>query len=713
MIDRRAVVERHLVTVHGIEPRSPLSVGNGELCFTADVTGLQSLAEAYPLREARGGRDGSLLCTQSQWGWHTIPTADGSLPEPARRTYLTRRGPVSYIDLDGELEPAAGAAGGGEHWLRANPHRIDLARVGLCLAERRGAGGALPRSLSVREIGSPLQQLDVWSGILTSRFVLGGCAVEVLTACHPHRDVLAVRIRSQALEQMGLAVAIEFAYGSASWNDAADWTRPEAHETVVNWLGGRGSGLGTGRELLVERRLDATRYAVRIAAATEVSAATPRPHLLVLYGRSAELELTLEFLPLSAPATGSAAEPLPGVDEVAGASRRHWASFWASGAALDLAGCSHPKAPELERRVVLSQYLTAINCAGSLPPQETGLSGNSWHGRFHLEMQWWHLAHFALWGRPALLEPAMGWFCEHLGAAREIARGQGYRGARWPKQVGPEGLESPSPIGPFLVWQQPHPIYLAELLRREDPGRATLERYAAVVLESAQFMVDFAEATPEGYALGPPLVPAQECYAELRATTANPTFELAYWGWAIDVAERWRQLLGLADEPAWRDVAAALARPLVRDGRYAAVGTPPYLLRRDHPSMLLALGLLPRTAAVDAAVMGATLDDVLASWDWSSAWGWDFPALAMTATRLGRAGDAVAALSMDTPKNAFQRNGHNRQSPVLPQYLPGNGALLAAVALMAGGFDGAPRPAPGFPSDGSWQVEHEGFRAAP
>ena len=62
------------------------------------------------------------------------------------------------------------------------------------------------------------------------------------------------------------------------------------------------------------------------------------------------------------------------------------------------------RARELERRVVLSQYLTRVNSAGSTPPQETGYTLNSWYGKHHHEMRWWHQAHFALWQRSHLLQ---------------------------------------------------------------------------------------------------------------------------------------------------------------------------------------------------------------------------------------------------------------------------------------------------------------------
>jgi hypothetical protein len=99
--------------------------------------------------------------------------------------------------------------------------------------------------------------------------------------------------------------------------------------------------------------------------------------------------------------------------------------------------------------------------------------------------------------------------------------------------------------------------------------------------------------------------------------------------------------------------------------------------------------------------MRRTLQRVMTDWQWRETWGWDYPLVAMTAARLGEPELAIDALMMDTAKNRFHPNGHNYQREGLSIYLPGNGGLLAAVAMMAAGWDGGPeQDAPGFPQSG-------------
>jgi hypothetical protein len=67
---------------------------------------------------------------------------------------------------------------------------------------------------------------------------------------------------------------------------------------------------------------------------------------------------------------------------------------------------------------------------------------------------------------------------------------------------------------------------------------------------------------------------------------------------------------------------------------------------------------------------------------------------------------------MVTEKNRYLANGHNYQRPNLPCYLPGNGGLLYAIAMMAVGWRGSSQSkAPGFPDDG-WTIRAEGFNTS-
>ncbi len=680
-IDREALVRRHHPTAAKLDPLSPFSVGNGEFAFTADITGLQTFPDPYDT--------GIPLHTQSQWGWHSFPNPHGYNISQASVDFEVHGRKVPYLGTDSS--PAA-------KWLRANPHRLDLARIGLVLKHRDGTP-AKPDDISKIS-----QTLDLWAGILTSEFEFDTQPVRIRTACHPQLDLLAVEIESPLLKSDRIGVSISFPGAKAEWKENADWTTPDAHQTVMTPDG--------PQSCLFSRTLDADRYFVRSMWPAGAKLEKTGTHgFKISAGGGGRLWCVSSFT-AAKPADG-----IPDADTTFEASTAHWKKFWSTGGAIDLGGSTDPRAVELERRIVLSQYLTAIQCSGSIPPQETGLTFNSWFGKPHTEMHWWHAAQFPLWGRVGLLEKSLPWYDKILPTAEALAARQGYKGARWPKMVGPNGEESPSVIAGFLIWEQPHPIYYAELCYRAHRGKdeaATLRKYQRIVFRTAEFMASYAWWNEEKkrYELGPALIPAQECYDP--SVTVNPTFELAYWHWALGIAQQWRERLGMEREPLWDKVIANLSKPNICDGVYTAVETAPFTETHDHFSMLDALGFLPQTPLIDPPTMGRTLDRVNQVWQWDSTWGWDYPTMAMTAARLGRPEDAVRALMMDAKKNTYLPNGHNYQDQRLPIYLPGNGGLLAAVALMAAGWDGAPSTeAPGFPKDGKWKVRSEGLLPMP
>jgi len=686
-IDRQALVTRHNVVLTNTDVHSPLSVGNGEFAFTADVTGLQTFEKNF--------LETIPLTTLSQWGFHTLPSPQGfSLDKFPLTTIDTSGRPVKYLYYADNKSPKAW--GEAANYLYANPGRLHLGRVGMVLKTRDG------HEVSLADLKDIRQELNLWTGELRSHFTFEGESVDVSTSCHPQYDLLAVQIHSALVADGRLSVRVSFPYGVMLPGGSSDWDRPDAHQTVMTPAGDQRADFA--------RTLDNDRYHVSLSWAKGSRLTTDGAHRYLLAGNATNS--TLGFVA----AFSQAALPaqLPDADATRKAAADMWKNYWSKGGAIDLSQSKDPRWKELERRIVLSQYLTRIQCCGSLPPQETGLTCNSWYGKFHLEMHWWHAAHFPLWGHSDLLERSLPFYQRILPKAQAQAKSQGYDGARWPKCVGPSGDPAPTYLECFLIWQQPHPIFFAELSYRAHPDKQTLEKYKEVVFESAKFMASFAvwDKDRNQYRIGPPFADAAEVFHGDHEHQWNPTFEVAYWRWGLEAAQRWRERLGLPREKTWDDVIAHLPPLATRDGIYEA-GETAHGQSTSHQCMLAPLGMLDGSM-VDRETMRRTLHKVMANWNWNDTWGWDYPMIAMTAARLGEGDTAINALLMDKAKNTYLTNGHNAQGPGLPLYLPGNGGLLYAVALMAAGWSDAPAGnAPGFPADGSWTVKWEGLQKAP
>lgn len=683
-INRKALLQRNSPIVHGFDSLSSLSVGNGGFAVTVDATGLQTFPAHYS--------KGVPLGTQSDWGWHSFANPKRYTPEDAYRDYDFGRGRMESYSVQfnepGRQQDAA-------NWLRINPHRLHLGVVGF----------ELPSTVTFDDFADVTQTLLLGSGIIDSRYTLQGVPVHVQTVCHPERDLLAARVKAG----QPMPIRLHFPYPTGEHaDDACDWDADSKHHTT---LVSRRNNLAVFR-----RTIDATIYYVVVQWQGDVLIAQPSANCFVLTPSTGDFAFSCEFLPTYT--TTFTDYLLPTFGEAATASATAWAKFWNEGGVVDFSACTDPRAPELERRVVLSQYLMAIQAAGDTPPQETGLTYNSWYGKFHLEMIWWHQSHFPLWGHADKLHHTLSWYEKARPMARSIAERQGYKGVRWMKMTDPSAAEAPSKVGSFLIWQQPHLIYLAELVYRANPTKEVLDKYFKLVQETAEFMYSFADYDEqEGRYILKGIIPAQET---LRAAeTINPPLELSAWHYGLSTAQLWRERMGMRRIPEWDRLLAKLS-PLTADeqGRYLAAetATDSYTNTRyltDHPAVLGALGMYPESHLVDKATMSRTLHALWDLWGWDTSWGWDYPMTAMCAARLGEPQKAVDALLMPETKNTYLPNGHNYQSPRLRLYLPGNGGLLTAVAMMCAGWDGCDTPNPGFPADGTWNVRWEGLQAMP
>ena len=708
-IDRNAVVSRNNPVITKADTLASLSVGNGHFATTVDVTGLQS----YPLDY----KNGVPLCAMSDWGWHQYPNSKNLKPSESEKSFDFGHGhkeiyAVEYKKKeDGRHKEAT-------EFLRVNPHRLNLGAIGLYLTDEKG------KQISLYQLTDIRQEQKLFDGEILSSFVANRKKVEVTTGAHPSKDALYARIKSELLADKRATLRLRFPYPTGKHaDDASDWTKPERHRSEIISQ--------TDNHTIIKRTLDATTYYVLLQWEGKADIKKLASHDFELSSPDNTLAIAVEYLPGLPSISGS---PRFSYDLYHIAATNFWRSWWNSGAIVDFSSCTDPRAKELERRVVLSQYLTQINCANNMPPQESGLTYNTWFGRPHLEMTWWHVVDFALWNRPEVVAQILKWYNDiAYPVARKIAERQGFKGIRWMKMTDPWAGEAPSNTGSFLIWQQPHYIYLAEEMYRANPSTETLREYGEQVEATAEFMADFVtfDAEQKRYILKGATA-MQECMT--KDISYNQPFELAYWSYGLSVAQKWRERQGKARVALWDDIIKNLS-PLPEAGDIYTAGIAigaaknheafdPFdapakkvetfadKCRNDHPAVLGACGLLPYTSLYNMEKMKTTLDWVMKNWNWQTTWGWDYGMIAMTAARLGDPETALKALLIDTQKNTYLPSGHNFQTPDrLRIYLPGNGALLTAIAMMCAGWDGCDdKGNPGFPKNGKWDVKWEGLK---
>ena len=182
----------------------------------------------------------------------------------------------------------------------------------------------------------------------------------------------------------------KFPFGVAeNTHEGYDFDSPEKHQSVLSEP--------SANQVLINRTLDDDQYEVAIAWKGSGSVAKIDEHQFVLHPGEQEV---FEFNCLFAPEVGGTA--LADFESTKATNQKAWLNYWKNGGIIDFSECTDPRARELERRTILSQYLTKIQSTGSLPPAETGLTYNSWYGKYHLEIQRFIRTGFANRTRPRI-----------------------------------------------------------------------------------------------------------------------------------------------------------------------------------------------------------------------------------------------------------------------------------------------------------------------
>lgn len=674
-IDREAVVKRHRVCTTGTLLKSPAQVGNGKFAFGMDITGLQTFVP---------------FNTLSDWSWHSFPLPEGMRAEDYRPVVVETHGKKIAYELRNPDQPEL------SEWLTKNPHRYNLGRIGFRLLREDGT--------EAREIdlGNARQEIDLWTGVVYSRFELNRKEVKVRTVCHPDKDMIGVSIESELLNDGNMSIYLDFPYPDGRYfkHYIGRYDTISGHTSTFEKL--------APNSVRIARTMDDTHYYATLdwTGPATFSRESEKAHTFLLQPRyTSTFSFTCCFSPEP---VADVTEPVASIERKSAVS---WEKYWRSGAAVDLSGSKDPRWLELERRIVLSQYLMRANESGLFPPQESGLVNNGWFGRFHFEMIWWHGVHYGLWNRMECFDNYLNVYKDFMPKALERAKSEGRSGARWPKCTGNFNREWPGSAHAYLIWHEPHPIYFAEMQYRQKPAPETLEKWKDVVLNTADYMADylFYDKKTKQYVLGPPVVVVSENTDPLQ--TINPIFELGYFRYGLRTALEWADRLGLSEKRTkkWKEVLSKMAPLPVADGVYTTYEGIPDMWTKytyEHPALTGVYGMLPGDG-VDQPTFKRTLEKVSKEWQFNRIWGWDFSMLAMAAARTGQ--PALAIDMLMHPSAGFQFDEHGLATGGPFPYFPSNGALLTAVAMMCGGWDGSEGEAPGFPKDGSWTVRYEGF----
>ncbi|KAL6237948.1 hypothetical protein BDW75DRAFT_237822 [Aspergillus navahoensis] len=698
-IDRKSIVSKYNVVRTSLidNETTPLQVGNGDFAFGVDNTGMQVCHSPtiIPLIDSMIFLKSFLpFNTLSSWGWHndSLPTNGEQLDDYAGVPVLTHGRNVSYDIPDPDL-PAV------SQWLIGNPNRINLGRIGLRYKNA---------TLSAEKIADPRQELDLWNGVITSTFKVDEKEVKVVTQGDFESDAVAFEIESDWIESGNLAVELDFPY-------------PPLHSTkykyevfvgVYDFPDNHTTSIFPNRETdtaHIHHELQETSYFVNLRwphssplrLLQSRNATGLAKHQYTLNPRSKSSTLT--FSALFSPERSSPALP----STIHRRNSLAWNRYWKTGGFIDLTSSANPAADELQRRIILSQYHVRVNSAATAQsPQESGLMNNGWYGKFHMEMVVWHNAHWVAWGRKEFFEAIFPALYESL-LPSSIARAErmGWEGARWPKMTETN--------------TGPHPMYLAKLAYKASPRRETLEKWNRVITATADYMASYAwkNESSGNYDLGPPSYGVTENTPP--SETLNLAYEIAYWRYALDVAISWKASLKQPIPSKWRTVATSLAPPPVVGGLYAVYeglnsswwNDPS--LTDDPRSLIMLQGILPDTPAVDSEIAKKTADKVDEIWKDEDIRGWGRVVLSINSARIGERERAIRHLTSERwvfDDAGFAVRGGDGGTP--PPFMPGNAGFLLAVAYMAAGWEGSEGHAPGFPSDGSWVVKHEGLLKA-
>lgn len=193
-----------------------------------------------------------------------------------------------------------------------------------------------------------------------------------MTICHQESDVVGVNLTSPLIatgrKQLGLFLDFPWNDGSSKFEapfvGAFNMTANHTTELIVT----KSPDGSATRAQVIHTLVNNTFITTVSGSSFNISRVSPDEHKYILsslHPSSNESFLITISYALQAP------ESVPNFETVKISSEEAWTSYWSSGGFVDLySDSADERADELQRRIILSQYLLRVNEAGDFPPQE-------------------------------------------------------------------------------------------------------------------------------------------------------------------------------------------------------------------------------------------------------------------------------------------------------------------------------------------------------
>jgi protein-glucosylgalactosylhydroxylysine glucosidase len=259
---------------------------------------------------------------------------------------------------------------------KSNSCRFHLGMIGLKILKEDG------KEISISDINDPVQKLNLWTGEIDSRFNIEGVPVHLYTVCHPDYDMVSVKIRSELIGKKRLKVKFSFPLGVSS-TTGYDFNSPDKHSTRIL--------SDTNNLVIFERIQDNEKYNVIIwcndAKIREVARHT---YYLEPVKADSVYSFSCQFL------NDQGEGRVQNFGETELASKKNWEKFWTTCDVADFSECSDNGATELEKRLIISQYLSKINRGDSFTLSEKGFANTIRSQKLCLAVYCWYIVNSAL-----------------------------------------------------------------------------------------------------------------------------------------------------------------------------------------------------------------------------------------------------------------------------------------------------------------------------